>query len=291
MTTPPTIAATADPPVDKALRWFFLLVAALTGYVLFWGFFFPGGLPVKLPGFAASFDDALPFNIAIPPLHARFIGSFYGAATVVLIWLALKARRWSDLRLCLWMVFLWTGVLGLLSFLHLEIFDWARPPFVAWFLAYIGFPLYAGWRLWANRRLPGLAPDGSVGPPLRAAFWTLGVLLLPLSVALFLMPGPMTAAWPWKLPPILAQVYSGPFLAFAVGGLLAARAGTWREVRGYVYVTLLFAAGTLIASAVHRALFDPARPVTWLWFGGFTLTILALVAAGVWPNRGRREPA
>jgi hypothetical protein len=287
MTQSTAVAPTADPPFDQHLRRFFLIVALLTGYVMFWGFFFPGGLPVQLPAFAKNFDDALPFNLAIPPLHARFLGAFYGSATIVLVYLALRAVRWSDARICTWMILIWTAILGVISFLHLEIFDWTRPPFVAWFLAYVGFPVYAALRLWRNRTLTKPTPDGTVSTPLRAWCWVLGVVMVPLALALFFLPTLMVAAWPWKIPAILAQVYSGPFMAFGAAGVLAALAGTWREVRGYTYFTLLFAAGTLIASGVHRALFDPGRPVTWLWFVGLGVTVIVLTAWGAWPNRKR----
>jgi hypothetical protein len=291
MNNPPESPMPIDPPFGKNMRRFYLLVAALTFYVMFWGFFFPGGLPLQLPGFAKSFDDALPFNLVIPPLHARFIGSFYGAATILLVYLALRARTWSDARICTWMIFIWTGILGIISFLHLEIFDWARPPWFAWMLAYIGFPLYAAWLLWQHRALPSLAADGTVAALLRAWFWVLAIALVPLSLALFFAPAAVAAAWPWKIPPILAQVYSGPLMAFGLCGALAARAGTWREVRGYVWVTLLFALGTLIASGIHRALFDPGRPVTWLWFLAFGATALILALWGAWPNRQRSATA
>jgi hypothetical protein len=291
MNNPPDLMPASDPPFGKNMRRFYLLVAVLTTYVMFWGFFFPGGLPVQLPLFAKNINDALPFNLIIPPLHARFIGSFYGAATVILVYVALRARHWSDARISTWLIFIWTGILGLLSFLHLEIFDWTRPPWVSWMLAYIAFPLYAGWLLWQHRAVPHLSADGTVSAPLRTWFWVLAIGLVPLALALFFAPAAMATAWPWKIPPILAQVYSGPIIAFGLGGLLAARSGTWREVGAYVWVTLVFALSTLVACTIHRALFNTARPVTWLWFAAFVATAFVLAVWGVWANRPRTEPA
>jgi len=282
----------SDRPFGAQMRRFYFAVAALTLYVAFWGFFFPGGLPVALPGFAKGFDDALPFDLAIPPLHARFIGAFYLAATVGLVYLARRARRWSDARIFTWVILAWTAMLGWVSFLHFEIFDWTRPPVVAWFPAYVLFPLYAGWLVWRGQTSPTLVADGSLPLVLRTLFFALAIGLVPLALALFLVPEAMVGLWPWKILPILAQVYSAPFLAFGVGGLLSARARAWSEVRGFVYTLIAFALGTLVASAMHRALFDPGRPVTWVWFAAFGIgLVLAIWGAASRPRGTARGAA
>jgi hypothetical protein len=85
----------------------------------------------------------------------------------------------------------------------------------------------------------------------------------------------MVMAWPWKITRLLAQIYSAPLLSYGVGSLLLARQRTWAEIRVATTAMLVFTAGVLLASAIHRNLFS-ARLATWLWFGGFTIATLIL---------------
>jgi hypothetical protein len=48
-------------------------------------------------------------------------------------------------------------------------------------------------------------------------------------------------------------------------------------VRIALTATLVFTAAVLAASALHRGLFAPTAPATWLWFGGFGLATAVLL--------------
>lgn len=263
-------------PVPRAVRVYLVIVALFTLYVTFWGLFFPKGLPVQLPGFAKGFDDALPFNIQVPPLHARFIGSLYGAATVYLALMAARAKGWSDLWMNATMIFVWTGALGVVSFLRLDIFDWARPPVWAWFFAYIAFPLAAAWLLVRHRTSPTAGTGAPLSLLVKRFFSVQGVLVSALSAMLFLLPSVMQSVWPWPITPVLSQIYSAPLLGYGVCSLLVARARAWSEVRGFVVAEWVFAAGTLVASLIHRSVFIYARPSSWIWFGCFAGLLIVL---------------
>jgi hypothetical protein len=79
----------------------------------------------------------------------------------------------------------------------------------------------------------------------------------------------------WKITHLLAQIYSAPLSSYGVGTLLLARRRTWAEIQVATTAMLVFAAGVLLASVIHRNLFSAAL-ATWLWFGGFTLATLFL---------------
>ena len=121
-------------------------MASLTSYVAFWGLAFPNGTGLGWSFLADSFDGSLPFNIAVPTLHARVIGSLYLAATVVCV-LNIFSRSWDEAWLGTWMILLWTGSILGITLTHLEFFDWAKPSVWFWFVAYVGFPAVAAWVL------------------------------------------------------------------------------------------------------------------------------------------------
>ena len=258
----PTATPRPAPAPTAAERAFALTVAALALWV--------GGFGAFLP---QAVDWALPWMV--PPLHARFLGAMYLSGAVFMLGTAL-ARRWSAVRVVVPMCAVWTGLLLVVSLLHLPEFDWRKQQVWIWFGAYTLFPLGAALIAWRRRRDGGAAPGPPTPAPLRAALVVLGGAGLLLAAALFLAPGALAAVWPWPVTPLLAQLYSAPFCAYAVGALLAAREPSLPDLRLYLLATLVFATGVLLASAVHRALFSSAHLADWLWFAGFATATLTL---------------
>jgi hypothetical protein len=257
------LPAPASERIARSQKIFFAAVLVFAANVGLIGMFNPGHIGATLP-----------FNV--PPLHARFLGAMYLSGTTFM-GVAILARRWRELRVVVPMIAIWTGMLGLVSLLHLEVFDWAREQTWAWFVAYIGFPLIAAWVAWQQRAIQDAAADTPIAPALRAYFSIQGACVTLLALALFVVPSALAARWPWAITPLLAQIYSAPFLSFGLGSLLAARQRDWIDVRIVVYATLVFTLGVLIASIIHSALFNVGSPATWLWFGGFGLASAALL--------------
>lgn len=273
-------AGSMGPRVTRGQRAFFACVLALAAWVAVRGLLFPGHL-----------SRTIPFEV--PPLHSRFLGAMYlsGAA---FMGLSIRARAWSEVRIVVPMVAVWTGMLGLVSLRFLDAFDWRRAPTWTWFVAYSAFPIVAAWIAWRQRGetstgarstsgpdaepQPASSPETPSTPPatLRAFLIGLGALLTLLAAALLVAPEAMAARWPWTIGVQLAQVYSAPFLSFGLGGLMAARARSMGELRIPLAATLVFTAAVLAASLLHRGLFAPDAPATWLWFGGFGLAAAVL---------------
>jgi hypothetical protein len=232
----------------------------------------------------AQVEAVLPF--AVPPLHARFLGAMYLSGATFMI-LGLRAETWPELRVVLPMVAIWTGMLGLVSFLHLEAFDAARTQTWVWFAAYIAYPIIAAWIAWKHRA----ERDHPTGPPLSVALRRYlqfqGAVVAILALGLLLAPTAMAGLWPWKISPLLAQIYSAPFLSYGLGSLYAARQQVWPELRIVVYATLVFSLGVFLASLRHVELFDLGAGRSWLWFASFGLSSLALAAFAALP--GLRE--
>ena len=100
-------------------------------------------------------------------------------------------------------------------------------------------------------------------------FVILGVLLLIARDA-------MVDVWPWPITAGLAQFYGGPFLAYAFCVWQYAGHATWAELADIVPAMLVFTAGTVVVSLMHRELFPLSEPATWVWFTGFGAAAAAL---------------
>jgi len=268
LATAATIFVIGSKPSDSInvyQRALFGTVLVFAGWVAVWGWLFP-----------VQFGRALP--VSAPPLHARFLGAMYFSGAVFML-LAMLARRWSDIRVVTAILAIWIGALGVVSVLNLSAFDWTRGPTWFWFVAYIGFPLIACWIVWCQRNERDQAAGAPLRTPVRGILLVVGATGVALGVSLLVAPRFMVPLWPWAVSPLLAHIYSAPFLAYGVGCLYAAAQRTWPEARISVIGTFAFAAGVLTASWLHAGLFNMTLPSVWLWFGGFGLAGLALLAA------------
>lgn len=246
-------------------RVYFFIVLWFTLWVGFFGAFRPEEILRALPW-------------PVPPLHARFIGAFYLSATVFLL-LALFARTLLAVRTIVIMAFAWTGWLLLITLMHWETFDFSRPQPWFWVVAYVAFPIAAAWLAWGGPPIPrpgdGLVTETWAIAGLRVQ----GGLLLALAAACFLAPQWIATVWPWKISPFLAQVYSGPLVAYAVASLSLAVRRNWPETFIPAVGTLVFALLALFGSSRHLALFASGSPSQIAWFA--SLAAVAMFAAAL----------
>ena len=256
----------AVPPTSKVgayQRILFGCVLAFAAWVAFWGLFLPAQIGIALP-------------LSAPPLHARFLGAMYLAGATFML-LGLLARHWHEARVVTVILALWTGGLGLVSVLHLDVFRWSQGATWFWFVAYIGFPLLAAWIAWCQRKETAHPDEREISGGLRIYLYVQGAIMLVLGLLLLIVPAYMTTVWPWGISVVLAQIYGSPFLAYGVGSLYAARQRAWSEVRIAVSGTLVFVLGVLGASVLHAATFNPSAPSVWLWFGCLGIAGLAML--------------
>ena len=265
-----TYAYPSSDRVTRGMKVFFgfvLLLAAVVGY---WGYLVPGKVEATLP-------------FAVPELHARFLGAMYLSGATFMI-LGIRARWWSEVRVMVPMIAIWTGMLGVVSLLNLEAFDWSIKQTWIWWVAYVAYPLIAAWITYVQRKRKELAQGPLMSTALRMYLYVQGAIVTVLAVALFIVPDAMAARWPWAIPPVLAHIYCAPFFSYGLGSLYAATRRKWNEVRIPVYSTLVFTLGVLTASVIHRELFDLSSVVGIAWFTSFAIASIALAAFGVVPR-------
>lgn len=244
-------------------RVYFAAVGLLALRVGFVGYFNPGEVVRVIPW-------------QVPPLHARFLGSMYISGLVFMIG-AILVRRWSEVRVVVPMIAIWTGMLFVVSLLHVDEFDYSRSQVWIWYGAYFVYPLIALWLAWRHRADTG-HPAGTAPLPswARTYLTAQGIVVTLLALALLVAPSAMISLWPWKATPLLLQIYASPFLSYGLGSLMLARQQVWAEVRVGVVATFVFSALVLAASFIHRQLFSLAENPDRLWFLGFGVATAAL---------------
>ena len=252
----------ASATLSRRQRIFFGIIVIFPAWVAAGGLFAPGQI-----------DLFLPFKV--PPLHGRFIGAMYIAGAVMML-LAACASAWHTVRVVTVILAIWTGVLGLVSLIHLAAFDWSGRPTWFWWFAYIWFPIGAAFMAWNQRRETCHPDEPPLSGLLRGFFVVQGTIAVVLALGLLLAPPTMIAIWPWGITPLLTQIYSAPFLAYGVGSLYAARQNGWSEVRIAVIGTCVFSLVAVVTSLMHAGSFNTANPSTWVWFCGLGIAALGL---------------
>jgi hypothetical protein len=254
-------------PITRGQKIFFAVICAAALLVAVLGLF--------NPAYLASIFTWL----TLPPLHARFVGAIYLFGAVFMAG-CLLARQQAEVRWGVQLIGIWTGMLFIISLLNLSAFDFGLLPVQIWFASYIIYPLIS---IWMTIRQPNLMQAASLPAPALDG-WAKGFLLAQglvlslLAIALFLAPAPMSALWPWKVTPLLAQMYAGPLLSYGLGSFLFSKQTEWLGVRSIVPAMLAFTLTTVIVSFIHVGLFSFSEIADLLWFAWFILSSLFLSA-------------
>jgi hypothetical protein len=252
-------------PVTQGQKIFFAVICAAALLVALLGLF--------SPMYLASIFTWL----ELPPLHARFVGAIYAFGAVFMAG-CLSARYQAEVRWAVQLIGIWTGMLFIISLLNLSAFDFSLLPVQIWFASYIIYPIFS---FWMTIQQPHLMNAGDLPGP-KLAGWARGFLLAQgilfslLAVLLFFAPAFMSSLWPWRVTPVLAQMYAGPLLSYGLGSLLFSSQEKWLGVRAILPGMLIFTVTTVIISVLHISLFALNEVPDLLWFGWFILASLIL---------------
>lgn len=265
-------------PIPLLQKVFYAAVGLLAVYVGFWGYLIP-----------TQIDQAIPW--LVPPLHARFLGAMYLSGATMMAG-AILARYWSSIRVVVVMISVWTGWLLIVSFFYIPSFSpYLRLGVFIWWGAYIMYPLVAAWIAWQMRAHTETGGTLMLPAGLRIYLIIQGTILIGLAIFLFVFPSIVVQVWPWKISPMLAQIYSAPFLSYGVGSLYATRQKTYADVQLVLVGLLVFAGLVLLASVIHLTTFSTGTVATWLWFAGFAIATLFLAVWNALPFFARlRQP-
>ena len=202
---------------------------------------------------------------------AGFLGAVYTAELILDIAILVINQR-ALLRLALVLSLGFTGSVSLVTLLHTEMFNPARPTTPLWYVAYGGSVIIL---IYALIRERASLPTGvGTAPVWRIYLGIQGTLLLVYGLAVLLIPGTATAFWPWKMEIFAAQMYCAIFISGGIGSLVLAGRATALELRllGLTQLSLgvLVLIGLLIADAASHWVVWSA-PGTWLYVAIFGL--------------------
>jgi hypothetical protein len=164
-----------------------------------------------------------------PPLTAGTLGAFYLAAFVILV-LSLAGLTWARARVVLPGGIAFSALAFLVTFLHLDKFNFDSPHTSAvvvtwvWTIAYGILTPVLLLALIPQRKMPGGDPVTGPTPSwLRQALLGVGGLLSLVGVLLYLIPEQVAKVWPWDLTALTGQVLGAWSLGFGLVMVVASR--------------------------------------------------------------------
>ena len=210
----------------------------------------------------------------LPPLAARFMGSlFLGGAACSMA--CLRTRRTDGLFVMV-LLALGNALIALSGLFAIGAVGFT-PSMIFFLVFFLGLASSLAIVFLPKADTEAMPRGSPVGRSQRAFFLVHLAVVLPVGLAMFLLPDWAQSHWPWKMTPVNVRFIGAFFFgaaAISVWALLE-RSG---EVLLPVFVLYaIFATLATVASLIHIGLFDPARLVTWAFFA-----LYVYVAAGSW---------
>ena len=226
-------------------------------------------------------NTAFAWTIA-SPLTAAFLGAGYWAA-LLLVFGSSRQTRWSDARLAVFGVLVFTTLTTVATLLHLDKFHLAASnlgPRVAawgWLGVYVFVPPVLLVLLILQLRVPGHDPPRMLRLPvfIRVILALQGAILLILGTTMFAQPA--VPSWPWALTPLTGRAIAAWLVGIGVIAVQVVWENDWRRVRVAMGSFTLLAVLELVALARYGKSVDWTQPAAAAYL--FFLLVMAGVGA------------
>ncbi len=242
---------------------------------------FVAGIPLFVV--PAQTDTSFAWTIKPPLLTAVFLGASYWTSFFP-GFLASRRPSWVEARIAVPASFAFTVLTLVATLLHLDKFHFNSLDLHAviftwfWIVVYAGVPISMTFVLIHQCRGQTEDPPRLYPLPgwMRAAFTLLGVVMLFVGVAMFLLPQAMAPYWPWSLTPLTGRVIAAWLVAIGISAVHTAYENDYTRVRPALVFFALF--GVLQAVALARYPLDFAwhEPRGWIYL----VTLAALSGLG-----------
>lgn len=272
-----TTSQQIDDRVLGATRW----AAAIVGVVL-------AAAGVILYGLPTETGRLWAWEMA-PPMTALAVGGGYLAGATFFL-RALREPRWHVIGLTFVAATVLSGLLGIATLLHWELFNHQHVSFWAWAVLYVAAPFVLP-VLWARNRRhdPGDAvatvrvPDG-----LRKLVGAVGVIQGAAALAFYVHPPLVIGWWPWQLSPLTTRTIFSFFGFIAVVWLAFLWEDRWSALRLHVETATL--GMVLVGLGAFRAVEDltGSPALVALVFGLLTATVAGAVSLYAYMHRSAR---
>lgn len=247
---------------------------------------------------AAHTDRYFAWTISARP-NSAFLGAAYAAGFVLSV-LALRQRRWRDVRVALLTVTVFTLLTLAPTLIHLHKLHLmegplsARAAAVFWLAVYLVIPVACFAAVGGQQRQPHT--DLAVKRPLPRWLEVLlalqgGTLLVAGSVLVLRgaqahhFPAGALSFWPWQLTPLTAQVVGAWLVALAVGAGLTIRERDLSRMLVPAATYSAFAAFQLLVLLCYRSQVRPDYP--WLW--AYAAVLVTMLLTGGYGCRAARR--
>lgn len=252
-------------PVTRRVAWLIVPFLAAAFVVLY-----------GVPGETATY-----FAWTIrPEMTPVLMGAGYGAG-VYFFYRVATTDAWHSVAPVFLGITAFTWLMGIATILHWENFNHGHVTFALWVVLYAVTPVLVP-ALWIrNRRTdpgPGSGTPIRLPPAVRLGGAALAVPLTVVSLALFAVPDPLVAAWPWSLSPLTARVLAGWFALFGVVTGAVVADPRWSGARIAIQSELLGFALVLLGVGRFWGNFDQSNPLTWAIVGGMATYLVAIAA-------------
>ncbi|MGE0281214.1 MAG: hypothetical protein AB7P20_11475 [Rhizobiaceae bacterium] len=229
-----------------------LLVAALLVLIM--------GIPLFIASTAT--ETYFAWTIATP-LTAAFLGASYWAAGI-LEFLASREHKWSNARIAVPAVFLFTVLTFVITLIHIDRFHFSAKLAItlavtwAWLIVYAVVPVVMVIIMIFQRRdrggdLPRTAPLTDV---MRFMLAVQGAVLGIAGLILLLAPAAAIPLWPWSLTPLTAHAIGAWLLSVGFAVIHAVWENDYRRIRSFSVAYLVLAVLQLFALARFAADFS-----------------------------------
>jgi hypothetical protein len=245
------------------------------------GFILPFLVAASILLFIWPGDTASLFAWTIKPtmtammLAAAYLGGIYFFTRTLL------AKQWRLVKLGFLPVTTFASLLGIATLLHWDRFNHSHIAFYTWAILYFTTPFLV-FAVWLRNRAtdPRMAEPNEVMIPhvIRLCIGVVGTVTLAISLLLFLQPNLMMRQWPWMLTPLTARVVGAMFALPGVVGLGIALEKRWSAARIILEAQVFSIVMILIATARAWGDFTSSNAITWLFVGGLSLLLVAIVA-------------
>jgi hypothetical protein len=271
-------------PYTRALSLFivpFLVVAFVILYLL--------------PGRTAHlWAWTIPVTMTSMVLASAYLGGAYFFLRVA------RSRRWHEVATGFLAVTVFSGLLGIATLLHWDVFIHTHVAFWLWAGLYFTAPFLVIGAWLANRRYaaPVAADDVLLGRVERLVIGGVGAGALGLGILMFLAPSSMSDLWPWPLTPLSCRVV-GATSCLGGAGVASWFDPRWTSIRLMLQVEGVMLSLMLVAAVRARHELLTGRALTWPLLVG-VLAMLAgsaylwaahdrhVMLAGAAPRRSRR---
>jgi hypothetical protein len=210
-----------------------------------------------------------------PTISAMVLGSVYlGGA--YFFFRVVRSSQWHTVAGGFIPIGTFASLMGITTILHWDRFIHSHVAFWLWVALYFTTPFIIFAVFIRNQRQYDrtTTDELEIAPTAAVALAISGGLAVLMCAFLYLFPSQAIRIWPWTLSPLTARVL-GAIFALGLAGLGAVRERRWSAARLLIQVEGFMLVLILVAAARAHDEFDSGNALTWLFAGGFGVTVLA----------------